>query len=100
MGLNCSIKIHPMKKFILSLLAIAVQTVVLAQGNQNAGNINSGQWRTKGNTADTSEFIGTTNNQSLVIKSDNVKAMEIKPTGDVYFSRLTGTTDALMTRGE
>ena len=81
-----------MKKFILSLLGIALQTVVLAQGNQNGGNINSGQWRTKGNAADTSEFIGTTNKQSLVIKSDNVKAMEIKPTGDVHFSRL-GSTD-------
>ncbi|PKP45987.1 MAG: hypothetical protein CVT95_07790 [Bacteroidetes bacterium HGW-Bacteroidetes-12] len=50
--------------------------------NSNAGGLN---WKITGNQATASDFIGTTNNQKLVFKCNNVTALEITPNAEARF---------------
>jgi len=76
----------PMKKIIITVCAICTYTIAFSQNNN--ANANAAQWRTMGNAASTSDFLGTTNSEPLILKSNNVTGMEIRPTGDVYFPTL------------
>lgn len=43
-------------------------------------------WLTNGNIASTSDFIGTTNTQAFILKSNNNEWMRITPDGNVGIS--------------
>jgi len=81
-----------MKKLIFLSLGFATVSV-LAQ-NPNSGNSVT-PWRMNGNTANSSDFLGTTNGQPLIFKSNNTTGMEIKPTGDIYFPTLGSTSGTM-----
>ena len=52
----------------------------------NAQNPNANaQWRINGNSASTSDFIGTTNNQSLILKTNNVQRVLFDAQGKTIF---------------
>src|SRR5699024_147009 len=44
---------------------------------------NSNEWKTQGNVADSSTFIGTTNNACLRFRSNNTERMRISEEGKV-----------------
>jgi hypothetical protein len=52
-------------------------------GNGNNPNQNALRWDRQGNTVDTSEFIGTINQQPLKVKTGNQERMRITPDGKV-----------------
>lgn len=54
-------------------------------GNGNGNANNPIQWKLNGNQASNSDFIGTTNNQKVVFKSNNVVALEIQPDTSSHF---------------
>jgi len=73
-----------------------LSSIAIAQNpNNNAGGIN---WKLTGNQATSSDFIGTTNNQNLVLKCNNITALEIAPNseskfmGDVFLDKLKPVT--------
>ncbi|PIQ14751.1 MAG: hypothetical protein COW67_12080 [Flavobacteriales bacterium CG18_big_fil_WC_8_21_14_2_50_32_9] len=73
-----------------------LSSIAVAQNpNSNAGGIN---WKLSGNQATSSDFIGTTNNQNLVLKCNNITALEIAPNseskfmGDVFLEKLKPVT--------
>lgn len=81
-----------MKRFFAFALGLAAVSA-MAQ-NPNAGNSVT-PWRMGGNAANASDFLGTTNSQPLILKSNNTTGMEIKPTGDLYFPTLGSSTGTL-----
>jgi hypothetical protein len=48
-------------------------------------------WRVNGNTPSNSDFVGTTNNTSLIFKTNNVTRFSIDGSGNLNFPSLTGT---------
>lgn len=52
-------------------------------GNSNNPNQNALRWDRQGNSVDTSEFIGTINQQPLKVKTGNQERMRITPDGKV-----------------
>ena len=60
-----------MKTKITLLLAAVTHAFSVVAQNPNA-NANA-QWRINGNSAATTDFIGTTNNQPLILKTNNVQ---------------------------
>lgn len=54
------------------------------------------KWNTNGNVSTGSDFIGTTNATNLVFKTNNLKAFEIDPTGDLFIKKLAGLGDGLL----
>lgn len=74
-----------MKKNLFTLSALVVLSLNSNAQNDNAsGNANS-QWRITGNNASTSDFIGTTNNQSLIFKTNNVERALFDTQGRTIF---------------
>ena len=57
-----------------------------SQGNANPNNnanTNAFKWETDGNNADSTDFIGTTNDSSLIIRTNNEERMRITEDGKV-----------------
>lgn len=48
-------------------------------------------WRVNGNTPSGSDFLGTTNNTSLIFKTNNITRFSIDGAGNLNFPSLTGT---------
>lgn len=48
-------------------------------------------WRVNGNTPSSSEFLGTTNNQSIFIKTNNITRFTFGSNGDIIFNSLTSS---------
>jgi|688.fasta_scaffold00269_24 hypothetical protein len=48
-------------------------------------------WRVNGNTPSGSDFLGTTNNTSLIFKTNNITRFSIDGAGNLSFPSLTGT---------
>jgi|GEM_PF-3689958 len=67
--------------FLASCLASSL--VSIAQ-NPNA-NANA-QWRINGNSASTTDFIGTTNNQPLIFKTNNLERLQVDAQGKLLFN--------------
>ncbi|MCW8898377.1 MAG: hypothetical protein OQJ96_08170 [Flavobacteriales bacterium] len=73
---------------------LSFSTIVYAQNGNNNGNgggngngnaNNPIQWKLNGNQASSADFIGTTNNQKVVFRSNNVVALEIQPDTSSHF---------------
>lgn len=71
-----------MKRIATVLVTLCFVHVTHAQ-NQNS-NANT-QWKINGNNASTTDFMGTTNNQSLVIKTNNIKRATFDTQGKTIF---------------
>jgi hypothetical protein len=80
-----------MNLFLLLFMSlIIVANSAFSQGNSN-GNANQNnnangtalKWETQGNNADTSDFIGTTNETALKIRTNNQERMRITPDGKI-----------------
>ena len=71
-----------MKKITLSsaILALCVSLSSFAQ-IQSSDNGNASHWRTKGNTAATDDFLGTSNSRPLIFKTNGIEHMRITETG-------------------
>jgi hypothetical protein len=54
------------------------------------------RWSTVGNNTANTDFLGTTNNQSLIFKTNNLARFEINPNGDLLLKRLEGLGDGLV----
>lgn len=88
-----------MKKILTCSLTIAV-LCSYAQGPGSGGSTNGNlQWRTSGNNASTSDFIGTTNQQSLLFKANNSLVLEMTPNGELFMSKLTSVNDGILRVG-
>ena len=82
------------KSLICSFVMLSFSTIVYAQNGNNNGNgggngngnaNNPIQWKLNGNQASSADFIGTTNNQKVVFRSNNVVALEIQPDTSSHF---------------
>jgi hypothetical protein len=69
-------------KFILLGLASFVSLTSIAQSGQ--------KWATNGNASSTGDFIGTTNNQPLELKSNGQSRIVLQPNGNIIFSDFIG----------
>ncbi len=56
----------------------------------------SNKWDITGNSSGINDFIGTTNSQALVFKTDNQVRLKISPTGNVIVKDLESTTGGLV----
>lgn len=74
-----------MKKQIFTLSAILCFAHYSNAQNNNANSSANAQWRINGNSASTSDFIGTTNNQSLILKSNNIERALFDTQGRTIF---------------
>jgi len=72
---------------ICSLLLIICNTLSYSQTNK---------WDLNGNNSNTNDFIGTTNNQALVFKTDNSVRLKISPSGNVVIKDLESTGTGLV----
>ena len=68
--------------------------MVLLTTNLNAQSQN--WWRVNGNTPSSSDFLGTTNNTSLIFKTNNISRLTIDANGDLVSSNFIGTTNRLL----
>lgn len=57
----------------------------------------SSTWTTSGNAAGSSSFLGTTNNEPLIFKTNNAEAMRIKPNGEIKLSKFETAGKGLVT---
>ncbi len=46
------------------------------------------KWDLNGNSASNGNFIGTTNNEALVLKANNIVGLKVKPNGELVFKSL------------
>ncbi|MFI5204268.1 MAG: hypothetical protein ACHQF2_07205 [Flavobacteriales bacterium] len=68
--------------FILVAASFFICTQALSQGGQ--------KWSVNGNATANGDFIGTTNNEPLVIKTDNVTRIRIHANGNIIFKEFDG----------
>lgn len=76
------------KSLICSFVMLSFSTIVYAQNGNGGGNGNANnpiQWKLNGNQTTSADFIGTTNNQKVVFKSNNIVALEIQPNAEATF---------------
>jgi len=74
-----------MKKILLSISVFAILSANLVAQNPGTGgssNANS-QWRTTGNNAQNTDFIGTTNSTDLIFKTNNTIRGRVDAGGDL-----------------
>ncbi|MES2568116.1 MAG: hypothetical protein V4565_14670 [Bacteroidota bacterium] len=71
-----------MKRIITILATICFVHNIYAQNPNANGNA---QWRINGNSAATSDFIGTTNNQPLILKTNNIQRAIFDTQGKTIF---------------
>lgn len=70
-----------MKKTIITLaLLIFASALSYAQSGQ--------KWSANGNIASSGDFIGTTNNEPLILKSNNIVGLRLKPNGQLIIKSL------------
>ncbi|GIV28647.1 MAG: hypothetical protein KatS3mg027_2461 [Bacteroidia bacterium] len=64
----------PRKRLIIAALGTIFGVSMMFSQSQN-------WWRTNGNTPQTTDFLGTSNNSPLIIKTNNVERLRIAPNG-------------------
>lgn len=69
-----------MKKTIKSTFFIFISVLSYAQSGQ--------KWSTNGNITSSGDFIGTTNNDPLILKSNNIEGLRLKPNGNLIIKSL------------
>lgn len=74
-----------MKKHLFTLSAIVVLSFNSNAQNDNASPNANTQWKINGNTASSTDFMGTTNDQSLIFKTNNVKRVTFDTQGRSIF---------------
>lgn len=74
-----------MKKHLLTLSASVVLGLSLNAQNDNASLNANTQWKINGNTASSTDFMGTTNDQSLIFKTNNIKRVTFDTQGRSIF---------------
>jgi hypothetical protein len=72
-------------------LAIAAVSFALTTNAQNGV-----KWAAKGNSVAPGEFLGSTNNQPLVVKTNNTTRFTINANGDVQFNHLAGAGNQVL----
>jgi len=76
-------------KHLLSLIAaLAISATSFSQGGQ--------KWATSGNSTSSGDFLGTTNNQPLVFKTNNTIRGTFTSTGNFQLVNLQGTGNRLL----
>jgi hypothetical protein len=76
-----------MKKNIITLVfLIGATTSVFAQSGA--------KWSASGNAANSGDFLGTTNNEALVLKANNTIGLKVKPNGELIFKSLDLNSNA------
>ena len=83
-------RITNVNPLFLLLIIIILPVLTFSQGNSNGNsnvnnnsNVNTLKWETQGNNADTTDFIGTTNQTALKIRTNNQERMRITPDGKI-----------------
>lgn len=71
-----------MKNTIKMIAIVFVAKTTFAQNPNGNSNANT-QWKINGNIASTSDFMGTTNNQSLIFKTNNIERAKIGTLGEL-----------------
>src|ERR1044072_1774308 len=66
------------RKSLITLLAVIIVTTLSAQASL--------YWNLNGNAASNGQFIGTTNNEPLIFKTNGLEAMRIKPNGNLQIN--------------
>ncbi len=69
-----------------SLLTLSISLISMHVNAQSQN-----WWRVNGNTPSGSDFLGTTNNTSLIFKTNNITRFSIDGAGNLNFPSLTGT---------
>lgn len=80
---------------LITVLSISIQI------NAKSGT----KWSTGGNGISTGDFLGTTNNEPLLLKANNNLGLKIKPNGEIIFKSLdlnsiTGSNGIVFTDGQ
>lgn len=72
-----------MKKRTLAIAILSLSYTTYGQGNGNGNNGAGGQkWSTSGNQASSNDYIGTSNQQSLIFKTNSLENMRLLPNGN------------------
>ena len=71
-----------MKKILTLTISLCFSLYSNAQNPNSNANV---QWRINGNSASTTDFIGTTNNQSLILKTNNIQRVIFDTQGKAIF---------------
>lgn len=57
---------------------------------------NNGMWRTNGNANASTQFVGTTDQSPLILKTANTERLRIQPSGDMKVTALSGSGPAVL----
>lgn len=77
-----------LSKLFLAIINLSICTGSFGQNINSNGQQNS-QWKTNGNSADTNNFIGTTNSQNIRFKTNNVERLRLTKEGDLGLGTTT-----------
>lgn len=72
-------------------------TVVLATAVVTLAAQTNSYWNTNGNAAGSSNFLGTTNNEALIFKTNGIEAMRIKSNGDIKIAAFENMGKGVLT---
>ena len=84
---------------ISNLLRCALATLIVFGGSVLAQNNGQGygQWKVNGNqNVSSNQFLGTTDNSPIILKTDNQMRMKVDATGKVAVTDLAGNTPAIV----
>ncbi|MFN8394219.1 MAG: hypothetical protein U0176_06030 [Bacteroidia bacterium] len=74
--------------WVAAMLLQWASTTAIAQGNS--------MWRTNGNANASTQFVGTTDQSPLILKTANAERLRIQPSGDMKVSALSGSGPAVL----
>jgi hypothetical protein len=73
------------KSFLIKIsFLVAINLLFIVDVFSQAGQ----KWSTNGNNTTTGDFIGTTNNEDLIFKTNNTTAFKIKANGNLIIKSL------------
>ena len=85
-------------KSAILLITISITSLTFAQtGNSSSNAQGNTHWGINGNSADSTSYIGTTNNQDLIFKSNDVEGLRLVEEGDAIFYGPTPTLGGTIT---
>lgn len=76
--------------------ALIIFTCLMANSNKSFSQ-SAPKWSVEGNTATSSDFLGTTNNEDLIFKTNNTTAFKIKANGNIILKSLDGLGNGIIT---
>jgi len=82
------------KSFLIKIsFLVAINLLFIVDGFSQAGQ----KWGTNGNNTTTGDFIGTTNNEDLIFKTNNTTAFKIKANGNLIIKSLDNQGTGIVT---